>query len=82
MIHIDVYFPSINATYDFQVDEEATVAEVVREIGEMMCKKEKSHLDKKIGEFFLCSKDTEQILPENLPLNKCGIENGSCLFMV
>ena len=82
MINIDVYFPSINATYDFQVNEEATVSEVVREIGEMMCKKEKSRLDKKIGEFFLCEKESEQILPENMPLNKCGVENGSFLFMV
>lgn len=82
MIIVDVYFPSLNTTYDFRVDEEATVAEVIREISEMMAKRERSSHSKEEGAFFLCSRETEQVLPGDIPLGKCGVGNGSCLFMV
>ena len=40
MILVDIYVPSIGNTYDFQLDEEVPVGNVIEEISEMIGQKE------------------------------------------
>ena len=49
MILVDITVPALDNTYDFRLDEDATVAEIMDEVVSMICQKEMSHL------FFYCS---------------------------
>ncbi|MDE6434713.1 MAG: hypothetical protein K2L07_10865 [Lachnospiraceae bacterium] len=82
MILVDVYIPSLDATFDFRLDETAKVVNVVQEISEMMCKKYKTELNQKSEEFFLCSAEQGTILNGDSTLEDNGIVNGCRLFMV
>ena len=40
MIMADVYVPSIGRQYDFSLDEQAVIAQLIPEIAEVICQKE------------------------------------------
>lgn len=82
MILVDIYIPSLDKTYDFQVDEEVSIESLTLEISEMIANETKS--GKGIGEeeFMLCTMEREQILKKNFTLKECGIKNGSRLLLV
>lgn len=82
MILVDVYIPSLDETYNFRVDEMATVTNVVQEISEMMCKKFKTQLNYPANNFYLCSDEMATVLEEHTTLAENGIHNGSRLFIV
>lgn len=82
MILVDIYIPSLGETYDFRLDETARVTNIVREVSEMLCIKNKSVLNKSADELMLCSMDSEKILPGDSTLWENNIKNGSKLLMV
>ena len=82
MILVDIYIPSLDAVFDFKVDETAKITNVVQEISEMMCKKYKTDLNLPAEQFCLCSADQSKILNGNTSLEENGIVNGSRLIMV
>lgn len=82
MILVDIYIPSLEKTYDFQVNEEVSVEELTLEISEMIANETKSGKGIRAGEFMLCSMDRERILKKNSTLKEAEIKNGSRLLLV
>ena len=83
MILVDVYVPSLDQTYDFQLDETGTVRQITRVLAELLCRKSGSRADEEgTGRFVLCSSEPGRILPPDLTLAACGIDSGSRLFIV
>ena len=81
MILVDIYVPSLDAVYDFQLDENTPVKAVTTEIGEMLGKKFKVPARSE-SRFVLCSFEQKNILPGEKTLHMCGIRNGSRLLLV
>lgn len=82
MILVDVFVPSLEKTYDFELDEQAKIRIVIEEIAEMTGQKEKLVLQGEIGELLLCDREGERVLSENVSLGECGIQNGAGLILV
>ncbi|MBQ6787679.1 MAG: hypothetical protein IJO85_08155 [Lachnospiraceae bacterium] len=82
MILVDVFVPSVDNVFDFQLDEDVKIGMLVEEIGEMICQKEHSHLDGKMEKLLLCSLDNRQILPKNVTLAECGVKTGGKLMLL
>ena len=71
MIMIDVYIPSLGATYDFRVDETVKITSVVQEISEMLTNKYKSTLNKTAEEFIDLTAKSNTIMISDI-LNSRG----------
>ena len=82
MILVDIYVPSLDKTYDFQVDETIQTEKIIMEIAEMIGNDVKTEKKPEIEKMFLCSMDQERILQKNLSLKSCEIKNGSRLMLV
>ena len=55
MILVDIYVPSIGNTYDFQLDEEVPVGNVIEEISEMIGQKEHCRIVGDMTKLMLCA---------------------------
>ena len=82
MILVDVYVPSLDETFDFQLDENTPIRQITDEIGEMLGKKVRVPVQPDRQRFMLCSYDSGSILSGEHTLRKCGIRNGSRLLLV
>lgn len=82
MIMVDVYFPVVDTTYSFKLDENVKIIYLIQEISEMMCKKYRSTLGKATEEFLLCTLNSKRILGNDMTLASSGVVNGDCLMMV
>ena len=82
MILVDIYIPSLDKTYDFQVDEKASVDNLIIEIAEMIGNETKSRKKPVADKFLLCSMDQGRIIQRSSTLQACGIRNGSTLMLV
>lgn len=82
MILVDIYIPSLDQTYDFQVDENVSVENLIVEVSEMIGRKTKSGKKITAEKFLLCSMEKEQILKKTASLQSYGIKNGSRLMLV
>lgn len=84
MVLVDIYVPAIDQTYDFNLDEHALISSVLEEIGEMIDQMTQNGPDRPqdIGRLVICDRRNKTILPENLTLSRCGIENGAGLLVV
>lgn len=82
MILVDIYIPSLDKTYDFQVDENVSVENLIVEIAEMIGNETKSGDSFSAEKFMLCSMDQNIILQKKGTLQAYGIKNGSRLMLV
>lgn len=82
MILIDIYIPSLDKTYDFQVDETVPVEKLIMEIAEMIGNETKSGRRFSAEEFMLCSMEHREIFRNSSTLQAYGIRNGSTLMLV
>lgn len=82
MILVDVFVPSVDNVYDFQLDEDVKIGMLVEEIGEMVCQKEHCRLEGNIEKLLLCSLDNREILAKNTTLAECGIKTGAKLMLL
>ncbi len=82
MVLIDVYVPSVDKTYDFQLDENSFVKVIIEEISEMIGQKERTQIAGDIEALTLCDRLNRRILPKNASLRECGVCNGSGLLLV
>ena len=82
MILVDVYVPSLERSFDFQLDEKSKVSNLIEEMVEMLSGEfhQSEHSD--AGSFLLCSMEDRSILSKNATLNYLGIRNGSRLMLV
>ncbi len=82
MIMVDIYFPAVDTTCNVRVDEHSKISALIKEIGEMMCKKYKSTFDDTKESYLLCSLDDGQILDTGRTLFSYGLKNGGRLMLV
>ena len=82
MILTDVYVPSVDKTYDFNLNEQVRVQVIIEEIVEMIGQKEHAALQGKIEDILLCDKGGQCVLDRNKTLEDNGIHNGCSLILV
>ena len=82
MILVDIYIPSLDKNYDFQVDENVSINSLILEITEMIENETKSEKNREPEKFMLCSMDQKKILEKYRTLKECDIRNGSKLLLV
>ncbi|MCI5934783.1 MAG: EsaB/YukD family protein [Lachnospiraceae bacterium] len=82
MINVDVYVPSIDEVLDFQLDECVPVTQIINEMTEVLSRRMRQEQQEIQGSFLLALPGERRILPGNLSLQKCGVENGNRLLLV
>ncbi len=82
MILVDVSVPSLNKTYDFQLDEKVPVSMIIDEISEMIIQKERCELIGERASLTLCSMKDMRESPVNASLEQSRIVVGDTLILV
>lgn len=82
MILVDVFVPSIDKTYDFQLNETIVISTVLEELGEMIEQKEHLELIGNIEDLQLCDRQRMMLLPKNRTLAESEIVTGCSLILV
>ena len=82
MINVDVFVPAMDRTYNFNLDEEATIVLLIDEISELICKKEHSTVNGSKELFFLGSMDKKINFNSDFSLKDYSIKNGDTLILV
>ena len=82
MINVDIYVPPMNHTYNFNLDEESPIQDLIDEIAELICKKEHSELGGDSKGFVLASLDQDICLNPGNCLREYSIKNGDQLLLV
>ena len=82
MILTDIYIPAIDGNYDFMLDENAQLTQLIAEISEMISKKVNEAKLEQMAEFMLYSMDTGSMLDLRISLYENGIRDGSRLLLV
>lgn len=82
MVLVDVYVPSVEKTYDFQLNETIAVDTLIEEISEMIGQKEHSEIKGDVSELVLCNMSTREVLNKNMTLAEQGIITGNSLILV
>ncbi len=82
MVLVDIFVPSVDKEYDFQLSETAEISTVIEEISEMIGQKERTEIVGDINRLQLCHKERQCILDRNRTLAQCGVVTGSRLILV
>jgi uncharacterized ubiquitin-like protein YukD len=82
MILVDIFVPSVNNVYDFQLDEYTPVGTIIEEIGELIEQKEHCQMVGDMGDLMLCLQKDSRILPKEQTLQECGVQTGNSLLLV
>lgn len=82
MIIVDVFVPSLDHTYNLNIDEETKIGILIEEMSELICKKNHSDLSGEIGRFALGSVDKKICFDPKKTLQNYSIKNGEKLILV
>lgn len=82
MILVDMEVASLNRHYQFSLDENAPVTEVISEVRDIICQKEQCQLIGDPDTLSLCSKEQQNILRPDSSLSAQGIQNADRLLLV
>lgn len=82
MILVDIEVPANGQTYDFRLDENVYISDLVDEIGAMLVSNFEENDPADIQEMLLCDPVQRRILPLDSTLKSCGIGSGDRLFFV
>lgn len=82
MILVDIFVPSVDKTYDFQLNEMVPVNILIEEVSEIIGQKERCSIIGDIQDLKLCDRKKQCVLPDNSTLYDCGIINGSKLILI
>lgn len=82
MILVDIYVPSFDKEYDFNLDEKTKISVVLEEIAEIISQKEQCEMKGKISDLMLCSFDKKSILQRDKTLENCEIHTGNRLILL
>ncbi len=78
MILVDIEVPSNGKRYDFRLDENVYIWDLIDEIGAMMCASQ-GEGEEKVKDMLLCDYASRRILPLDRTLKQCGIGSGTRL---
>jgi len=82
MINVDVYVPSLDRVYNFNLDEDSKIEILIEEISELICKKEHSSLDGAKDRFIMGSIDEKSNFNSKYSLKEYNVKNGARLILV
>ena len=82
MILVDIEVPSVDSSYDFQLDEDSSVYNIIGEISELISQKEHCSIMGNIESLMLCTKKDRRILSVNSTLRDSGVQTGDSLILV
>lgn len=82
MILVDIYVPSLDKSYDFQLNENMGVGTIIEEISEMVGQKERSQIVGDVSQLTLCDKRQRRVLDKDRTLAECGIFTGNSLILI
>lgn len=82
MILVDIYIPAIDSTYDFMLDENTPIGQLMAEITGMIGKKVKESEQVETQNFLLCDMKSGTILKREKTLYTSGIADGGKLIFV
>lgn len=81
MIMTEIFIPALNQTRDFKLDENAYIADVLMDIGELLLPEDEVSEEAMAG-LLLCSYEQRRIYPLDRTLRQEGVENGDRLVLV
>ncbi len=82
MILVDITVPSVEKTYDFNLDENAAIELVLEEIIEMICQKEHCKISGNKDDILLCKYVGQVVLDKKHTLADYGVVDGNRLLLV
>lgn len=82
MILVDVFVPSLNNNYEFQLDENVRLESVIEEITEIICQKEQCTISGDRKKLCLCQYFGESVLKKWMTLAQNNITDGARLILV
>ena len=82
MIIVDIEVPSIERKYQFSVEEQVSVDNLIAELVEIICQKEQCVLKGNGSDLCLCSGESRRILNRKETLAGQGITNADWLLLV
>lgn len=82
MIMVEIYFGELNRSYDFRVEENVAVAQLVEDIVGKIAQLERIPVGKDPGVFVLCSKRDKRIFDRDTTLAQNGIRSGDRIMLV
>jgi hypothetical protein len=81
MINVDVYVPSLDRVYNFNLDEESKLSVLIEELSELICKKEHSLLEGEKERFIMGSIDQRLNFNSEYSLKEYSVKNGERLIL-
>ncbi len=82
MVLVDVFVPSVDKTYNFNLNENVAIGDVILEITEMIEQKERTKLIGEKGNLNLYEMKRSVLLPKANTLFNCYVTSGSRLILV
>jgi uncharacterized ubiquitin-like protein YukD len=82
LLLVDVYVPSVDKTYDFMLDENTEIENIIAEICEMLSKKIQNKEAEHVGDFMLYHMAAGKTLQRGRTLASSGVKDGSRLMLV
>lgn len=82
MILVDISVPSVDSSYDFQLDEDASIYNIIGEISELISQKEHCEVVGNTESLMLCTLKNRRVLSINRTLREEGIQTGDSLMLV
>ena len=82
MILTDIYVPVLDRVYDFKLDENATTDQVIDEICELICRKEKLKAVEGKDKMLLCSVREQRTFAADETLLNAGVVTGDRLILL
>lgn len=82
MILVDIKVPSTDCSYDFQLDEESSVYNIIGEVSELISQKEHCNMVGRMEDLLLCTLKENRVLSVNATLKEAGVQTGDSLILV
>lgn len=82
MINVDIFIPSMDRTYNFNLDEESKIRFLIDEIAELICKKEHVLFAGEKENFLMGSLDRKMYFNSKYSLKEYSIKNGDTLIFI
>ena len=82
MVLVDIYVPIINETYDFELDENVMVEEIIEAVVDIIGRQMKSDVSGQSKEFSLYLQESTLRLKKNCTLHMNGVRDGSRLMLI
>ena len=80
MITVNINVIMFDTEYEFRLDQDATIGDLIEEIGEMICQREQCRVNGNVEQFVLFSRDKQTVLGANATLRDYGIKSGDTLY--